>query len=98
MASNKRPTQDGIRLAQNPIAFALEARFETAATNPRDRRKGELGAYIYYFASLGRKKLSLSVGLVLSFVFFSNFPRQSYYVARTMVEQVLTRSGCRNMA
>ncbi|CEJ57910.1 hypothetical protein PMG11_06587 [Penicillium brasilianum] len=75
VASNKPPNTGSIPLAQNPVAFALEARFETAATDPRDRRKGELDAYLYYFASLGRRKLSLSIGLVLSFVFFSNFPQ-----------------------
>lgn len=93
VASNKLPNKGSIPLAQNPVAFALEARFETAATDPRDRRKGELDAYLYYFASLGRRKLSLSIGLVLSFVFFSNFPRQSSYLARAMVEPMLTWSG-----
>jgi hypothetical protein len=97
--SNKPLEQNSIRLAANPVAFALEARFETAATDPRDRRKGELGAYLYYFSSLGRRKLSLSVGLVLSFVFFSSFPRQSLLHipsrGRTDADSVW---NCRNMA
>ncbi|KAF7712524.1 ABC multidrug transporter [Penicillium ucsense] len=75
VTSIKRPTQEDAKMMKNPVAFALESRFETTATDPRDRRKGELGAYLYYFASLGRKRLGLSISLVLSFVFFSNFPQ-----------------------
>ncbi|KAJ5484697.1 ABC multidrug transporter [Penicillium diatomitis] len=75
VTSIKRPTQEDPKMMQNPFAFALESRFETTATGPRDRRKGDLGAYLYYFASLGRKRLGLSISLVLSLVFFSNFPQ-----------------------
>lgn len=73
----KLPIEAPISISQNPFAFALEARFETAASDPRDRRKGELGAYKYYFASLGFRKLGLAVFLVVSYVFFSLFPRES---------------------
>ncbi|CAI7566126.1 unnamed protein product [Penicillium crustosum] len=71
----KLPIEAPISISQNPFAFALEARFETAASDPRDRRKGELGAYKYYFASLGFRKLGLAVFLVVSYVFFSLFPQ-----------------------
>ncbi|KUM61871.1 hypothetical protein ACN42_g5227 [Penicillium freii] len=71
----KIPIEAPISISQNPFAFALEARFETAASDPRDRRKGELGAYKYYFASLGFRKLGLAVFLVVSYVFFSSFPQ-----------------------
>ncbi|KAI3103888.1 hypothetical protein CBS147331_7492 [Penicillium roqueforti] len=71
----KLPIEAPISISQNPFAFALEARFETAASDPRDPRKGELGAYKYHFASLGFRKLGLAVFLVVSYVFFSSFPQ-----------------------
>ncbi|KAI2695821.1 hypothetical protein CBS147317_7957 [Penicillium roqueforti] len=71
----KLPIEAPISISQNPFAFALEARFETAASDPRDPRKGELGEYKYHFASLGFRKLGLAVFLVVSYVFFSSFPQ-----------------------
>ncbi|CAI7625641.1 unnamed protein product [Penicillium manginii] len=75
IAPGKHPNEAPISISRNPFAFALEARFETSASDPRDRRRGELGAYKYYFASLGYRKLALAVLLVVSYVFFSSFPQ-----------------------
>ena len=73
-----KETNTTISQSQNPIAFTLEARYETAAADPRDYRRGELGAYNYYFTSLGYMKLSLTIFLVLLYIFFKSFTRQSF--------------------
>jgi hypothetical protein len=96
IAPGKHPNEAPISISRNPFAFALEARFETSASDPRDRRRGELGAYKYYFASLGYRKLALAVLLVVSYVFFSSFPRESAPV--DISRSSLIYFACRNLA
>lgn len=73
---SKEISADTIDSFVNPVAFALASKHEVAAADPRERRKGELAAYKYYFSSLGLWKLAIATSLVVSFIFFQLFPRE----------------------